>query len=345
MCSAASSITAVDKSVLGEDSCSDFFLQCSSSLLSDELIQRSPRGKRVQDVLAFLQSLPKESIKTLAERLIEKLCWCLTVKKKLPSAVEAAIWTNFHHVRQSGCLCEHWDGVVTRAVPQKMEDDSHLCLQLLLDVLMKELISRKARPSAACLATPTINHHEENAVRYMAGYVAVKLTRRYSRKTRNNELKLKWQLFVDVLNKLKAQNQPGNPDSLFEYTKEWSELIDRGGLYHIDDRAYQLFKEIELLTRKFLNSRSISAFKAGENLTDTILSGIFESYKVFIFWEEISSSIPLKFEKYSVELLYEVCKLWVTIRGHAFAREWTSKFEQKYTKSLRKDLARKSGQD
>ena len=34
---------------------------------------------------------------------------------------------------------------------------------------------------------------------------------------------------------MKAVDQPGEPDSVLEYTKEWSELIDRGGLYHIND--------------------------------------------------------------------------------------------------------------
>ena len=32
-------------------------------------------------------------------------------------------------------------------------------------------------------------------------------------------------------------DQPGEPESLLEYTKLWAELIDRGGLYHINDEV------------------------------------------------------------------------------------------------------------
>ena len=30
-------------------------------------------------------------------------------------------------------------------------------------------------------------------------------------------------------------DQPGEPESMLDYTKLWSDLIDRGGLYHINE--------------------------------------------------------------------------------------------------------------
>ena len=45
-------------------------------------------------------------------------------------------------------------------------------------------------------------------------------------------------MFVRVLTGMKAANQSGEPETVLEYTKEWSELIDRGGLYHINEQIH-----------------------------------------------------------------------------------------------------------
>ena len=51
---------------------------------------------------------------------------------------------------------------------------------------------------------------EKNAIKYMAGYVVVKLLKRFRKPTRNPLLKEKWSLFVKVLTSMKAEEQPGN---------------------------------------------------------------------------------------------------------------------------------------
>jgi hypothetical protein len=55
-------------------------------------------------------------------------------------------------------------------------------------------------------------------------------------------------------------------------------------------------------------------------------------------WERISKDIPQEYEQYSLELLAKVAELWVTIRGHSFAKDWNMKFERKYQKGTRKAL-------
>ena len=34
-----------------------------------------------------------------------------------------------------------------------------------------------------------------------------------------------------------AVDQPGEPESVLDYTKLWSDLIDRGGIYHINEEV------------------------------------------------------------------------------------------------------------
>ena len=78
---------------------------------------------------------------------------------------------------------------------------------------------------------------ERNAVRYMTGYVVVSLLKRYKKPTKHPKLKSKREFFVRTLTQMRASDQPGEPSSLMEYTTLWSELIDRGGLYHISDEV------------------------------------------------------------------------------------------------------------
>ena len=71
----------------------------------------------------------------------------------------------------------------------------------------------------------------------MAGYVSIKLLKKYQKPTKHEELKIKHQFFVKVLRQMQATDQPGDVDTLSDYTRLWSELIDRGGLYHISDEV------------------------------------------------------------------------------------------------------------
>ena len=71
----------------------------------------------------------------------------------------------------------------------------------------------------------------------MAGYVAVSLLKRFKKKSKNKHVQLKRDLFVQVLRSMRAEQQPSSVSSVEEYTQVWSDLIDRGGLYHINDEV------------------------------------------------------------------------------------------------------------
>ena len=83
----------------------------------------------------------------------------------------------------------------------------------------------------------TLTPREQNAVRYMAGYVAVKLKRKFWKKTKNSEIEKKRNMFVQILTSMEADHQEDNVDSIEDYSTMWTSLIDRGGLYHIKDEV------------------------------------------------------------------------------------------------------------
>ena len=125
-------------------------------------------------------------------------------------------------------------------IAESCRQESELALQLLFDRILKKLLHNKAAAKKQSTAgtqddsVRPLTAMESNAVRYMSGYVAVSL---YRKPTKQSQVKVKQALFVRVLSRMKAVDQPGEPDSVLDYTRLWSDFIDRGGLYHINDEV------------------------------------------------------------------------------------------------------------
>ena len=62
---------------------------------------------------------------------------------------------------------------------------------------------------------------------------------------------------------------------------------------------------------------------------------------VVSYWEEIAHRIPSKYKPYNLELLQAVVDLWITIRVHLFADNWTMHFVGKYKAGTGKTLKHK----
>ena len=170
----------------------------------------------------------------------------------------------------------------------------------------------------------------------MAGYVAVKLLRHYSRKPKKPSLIIKYDICTKILKTMQAEHQPTGADSVESYSTLWEELIDRGGLYHISDDVYHLVEAVEVVVRHFLN---IDQPVVHENLYKLVKDKAVKTGSVMMGWEKICSTMPSKYEIYMMELLDKVIEVWVTIRGHSFTKIWTMKFEKrKYQEGTRKTL-------
>lgn len=71
---------------------------------------------------------------------------------------------------------------------------------------------------------------EKSAIRYLAGCVAIKLLKWYRKPSKPEQVQFKCKLFVRVLS---TADHPDTFESVEDYTRLWSELIDCGGLYHL----------------------------------------------------------------------------------------------------------------
>lgn len=105
-----------------------------------------------------------------------------------------------------------------------------------------------------------------------------------------------------------------------------------------------MIKEIELVTRQFFNIQAVLHSSHSEDITAKIKKAVQESEKVLEVWDSIAQAIPSQYEPYSNELLENILVLWVSIRGHSFAQDWSMKSDSKFKKATRKTLKKKSEQ-
>ena len=215
-----------------------------SALQRESLIQRSPRGKRVQELLQHIDEKHAEPCVTdFAVTVVAKLNTCLASaqKYKLPSLSQGSMWSSFHKVRNSDELKQIWSSFIGKIkAPESCQVECQLALQLLVDRIIKKMLKNKADAKSVNEGEPVppLTIREQSAIRYMAGYVAFKLLKRYGKPSTHPQIQLKRRHFVHVLKGMKAANQPDTmSESLSDYTSLWSELIDRGGLYHINDKV------------------------------------------------------------------------------------------------------------
>ena len=229
----------VDDQVLGGLGCSEFFLACVSSLKREELIKRPPRGQRVKVMLDLIETMEQESVAEIARFLILQMNSCLVAgyRHKLTSAAQASVWSTFHSLRSSQHVKHTWNAFISAQVPQSHQKEPQLALQLLMDRVLKRTRRKQLGSTPRAPQPRPLTALESNGLRYMAGYVAVSLLKKYRKPSKHPQVQLKRTLFVHVLIGMRAVDQPGEPDSPLDYSKVWSELIDRGGLYHIDDKV------------------------------------------------------------------------------------------------------------
>ena len=77
----------------------------------------------------------------------------------------------------------------------------------------------------------------------VSGYVALKLMHRDDT-TRAGQ-------YVEFLSNMAAVSHDAEW-SFYDYTEKWLELVDRSGLFHVNDATYVFFHALEIQTREHL---------------------------------------------------------------------------------------------
>ena len=202
-----------------------------------------------------------------------------------------------------------------------------LFTELINDVLMENLIHSIHVPAGNNNSCTTesfsrveITKDEESMIRYACG-------------------------FVDCLDQMCAD---GPSSSLFDYSREWIDRVNRGGLFDVSNDAYVLFYVIEEAMRERLTTHiSKSGLLTSTKSTaekERIIDFVVKDSDVQYRWDVISSDMD---EDMQLELLTHIVSLWLTIRGFSISKSWMEDYKVKEAtntkkkKSFRKELSRK----
>lgn len=258
--------------------------------------------------------------------------WHMSVLKRVINKATRAtgtinretLWSEYHQVRLNTSFRLQWSSFLsTCSISPEPTFYQHISLEC-LHTLLKGI--QTAANVQETVEIPALTYEEENAVRYMGGYV-VKCLQQASK---DKEVTL---VLHDLVNK---------DDCEPSETEEWLAAIDRGGLTWITDGAFQLFSAIEYSIRRHLRASAIR--EMNDSFKATITHKIISDSDVKFHWCMVSSFSTATCSIKELVLSKLVDK-WITIRGFSFANSMvelykrTSKKGTQKSKPLRRNLA------
>ena len=215
----------------------------------------------------------------------------------------------------------------------EISTDDHLLEQSVTWDLFGEIIkgfltakSPSQEPVADALEV-TFTKDEMNALRYVAGYVPHKLLRKHEVKDdqRSDE-------FTTCLGNMAVV---GESCDLFEYTKEWLEKVNRGGLFPVNDETFTFFVSVEKVVRRVLTAL-VTNVSQDVNLKQEVVQKASQDADVQFYWTLLSQDISS--EEDAVMLLNEILNLWVTIRGYSLAASWVENYKSTNKRTTQKSV-------
>lgn len=251
--------------------------------------------------------------------------------RRLPTAVVGKVWSNFHKLRFDGHIQDLWAAyLIAIHTPPPLQGEAKLLLQLLLDRLLKRLIAAEARDCSTA-AVPkqqiALTLREQNAVRYMAGYIVRKMKTKFKGSSKCQSEMQKRVLFLRVISAMESDDQTQDAISSMEPTCNWVDMVDREGLCCVNNDAYLLMESIEVETRQYLQPDGVKQ-APGQAVQQQIISSVLDNKAILSRWDLLASPIPPRYEAYSLELFEEIVTLWTTVRCFSFAKSWNDKTAQ-----------------
>lgn len=183
---------------------------------------------------------------------------------------------------------------------------SKLCFDAICTMKATSNESLQASSSARLNPLPA---DAENVIRYVAGYIPFKLLHKYRGVATADAC-----TYVEFLEDLSVSGS--HPDGSFlDYTKEWSEMISRGGLFKVNDHAYRFFYELEVNIQHVIVSYATDSTKTAGD----IVSSLEKDVNLILLWHILAGSLS---GEHSKQLFREIANLWLTVRVHALSKEW-----------------------
>ena len=179
------------------------------------------------------------------------------------------------------------------------------CLyQELFEVCLKEHFIVRESSSRNSDSEIILSSDELNVMRYVGGFVARQLLQIYEKRS-----SIVYDQYTTCLSEMAVN---GEGSDVLSYTRKWMEMVNRGGLFPINDNSFHLF--IEKCVRIYLPEHLKKSKSGNDSFKDSVHNKIIKNENVQFYWTLLSQDIERPDE--SLLLLTDIVTLWVTIRGY-----------------------------
>ena len=247
------------------------------------------------------------------------------------SAQRTYLWSTFHRSRVSKDLTKNWKEMLYKL--NVNVDDSLLeqsVYQEVFEMCMQEYYVSKSSNTTECNLEVSISMDELNTMRYVCGYVACSLLKRYEKKS--GEV---YSQYATCLGEMAVEGHEGDEeDSVFSYTKRWLDQVNRGGLFPLNDETFHLFIEVEKCVLAYLSKYLTTSKLDKDCFKADVHDKIIQNEDIQFYWALLSQDIDCPNDAQT--LLSEIIRLWVTIRGFSMAASWMEIYKEKESTNTEK---------
>ena len=288
--------------------CSDILKQVCSESLSDASFEIQSEGnklclKMIHDFLGVLEHPTQD--------LAEFETWFkIRLRKILDDSIHTApvkvdrerMWSLFHQMRSDTPFQLKWNSFLEKHnMPKEPLFYQHVTTKVFAALLKQQCEVVVESPFEETQLTASLNYEEENAVRYIGGYILRSLN------TKANKEK-------DTFLREAIDDLKGDSTELPTESEEWTGSVDRGGLIYISEATYQFLVAVEYSLRRYLkiNTAHLMSHEFRKTLTEKVTA----DDDVQFNWTIASAAV----EEDVMERLFDgIIKLYITIRGFSFA--------------------------
>lgn len=232
------------------------------------------------------------------------------------------VWESYFYIRSQETFTNRWTVFLCGA---NSSTGTPVLYQHLTDIIFQELLREKYSVSANDCDSErpgplTVN--EVNVLRYVAGYVC----RHLRKKIEASSHPLKEDMVLCLMTMVKDKS-----DTSSGPCEEWTDLVDRGGLWHVQENTHSFFLCLEEEIRPLLPS-----LLSETDRKEKIINELSTNEDVLFYWLIVGADFEEDDERVHTELLKRIIELFVTIRGFSCASGWLEKYKQLSKKGIQK---------
>ncbi|XP_011676974.1 uncharacterized protein LOC105444429 [Strongylocentrotus purpuratus] len=306
------------------------FKEAVLQLKSNEFYQETEVGRKVialADEINFHSEIVEGSVRDIVQDIVEIIS--AAEDKAAGPVANTFILTKFQTYKcgsRATQLCLAMLSMEEPSIPFRFLQQ--YVLRVVLEKLMKIIRGDGFEPEEE---TSPLSVHDEQVLRYVAGYIPYALCKKFGRMKSQSALAI-----TAFLREWKKDDDDNTEsDTFLQYTSVWLTFQNRGGLFVVSDTVYKLFRSLELVTRKLLTLGNSET----ESLKDRLLKHIFGSVHVQNMWCKVAGSLDTNL---SEPLFSSIVNYWVKIRISSYVKLYVSslKREAKIATGKKKGLRR-----